>query len=283
MSTSVNPSLDGTAIQELVGLGAQRGEIRIIDGVKGALPFVVIPSDHKVQPLSDLIYHPNQEFPVRKKANVRVLDGPSFCEYFKLFSDEDSRIFADETRASVVAILDYHHKGENQPRWGEHRVTLSLQFSEQWQRWTQASGKKMTQEEFAEFLEQNGIDISDPTPAAMMDVARDLQAKTDVEFGSGLRTQSGQVQLTYSETVKATVGKGNIEVPDRFKVFIPVYVSGESVFLNALLRFRINQGKLTFWFDLVRKEDAQRRAFVDVRDRIARELAVMVINGSPAA
>lgn len=282
MSTSGSPLLNGSAITELVSLGAKRGDLRIIEGVKDALPFVVIPNDHKVQSLAELIYHANRDFPVRKEASVKVLDGPSFVEYFTLFKDHNSRIFADETKASVIGILDYHCSGENQPRWGKHRVTLTLQFSEQWERWTKKSGVKMTQEEFAEFLEQNGMDIAEPTPAAMMDVARDLQAKTDVEFGSALRTSDGQVQLQYSETLKATVGKGKLDVPDKFTVCIPVYVGGSPILLRALLRFRIAAGKLTFWFDLVRKEDAQRQAFLGVRDGIARDLGATIINGSPA-
>ena len=140
----------------------------------------------------------------------------------------------------------------------------------------------MTQQGFAEFLEQNSLDITKPSPSAMVEVANDLQATTDVEFGSGLRQQDGQVRFKYTETVRATVGAGQLAVPERFTIQIPAFVGGERVSMDALLRFRVKEGKLTFWYTIIRPEEVIRAAFAGARNAIATDLGIKILNGTPA-
>jgi len=192
-------------------------------------------------------------------------------------------VFAFEPEIKVIAVLDYHGAAEGGPRWGQHRVTLMLRKSEEWIRWTNANNKHFDQAGFAEFLEQNAIDITTPDPAAMMDVARDLQATTEVEFGAGTRMQDGQVRFKYTETTKATVGAGQIQVPERFTLTLPVFIGGERVKMEALLRFRVKDCKLVIWYTLVRPEETIRSAFLAARNKIAETLKITIINGTPAA
>jgi len=140
----------------------------------------------------------------------------------------------------------------------------------------------MNQQGFAEFLEQNSLDVTKPSPADMMEIASDLHATTEVEFGSGLRQQDGQVRFKYTEAVKTTVGAGQVNVPERFTITIPAFIGGERVAMDALLRFRVKEGKLTFWYTLVRPEEVIRAAFLDARKAIAASLSVTIINGTPA-
>lgn len=267
-------------VKELVGLGRAAAEVR----TSGNTPFVVIPNDHKVQYLRDTINNPDAERPVRKSGVVKVLDAGSFCDYYTLFSDLNSRVFADETQNSVLAILDYHGAGDNAPRWGAHRIQLTLRHSEEWSTWTEKDGQahKMSQMDFAEFLEDNAPDIVEPSAATMLEVARDLRAKTDVDFGSAIRMANGSVQFKYSEQVKGTFGAGNVDVPETFTIAIPVYVGGTSVPITARLRYRIASGKLTFWYDLLRVSAIERNAFLKCRDEIQSRLTISIINGVPA-
>jgi uncharacterized protein YfdQ (DUF2303 family) len=267
-------------LKEALKLGQQIGEPKSVGGVN----YAVIPSDSKIQSLEMFQHSDYAERPHRKKGTVKVLDAASFIEYYGLFSDEHSRVFADETKSRVLAVLDYHGTGENAPRWGQHRLTLDLRYSEEWAAWTGRNGqaRKMTQVEFAEFMEDNAPDIVNPNAATMLEMARTLQAKTDVDFSSAVRLNNGQVQLKYTEQIKGTYGNGNVDIPEEFTIAIPVYVGTPRVTIRARLRYRLVSGKLFIWYDLLRPSDVERNAFIGVLDTIKDGLKVNVINGEPA-
>lgn len=277
MSEDLRETLDG-----LVDLSRAAGKPNSVEG--GVVQYAVIPQDAQVVSLAEFQYNEHQERPERKKGTARVLDAASFCEYYRLFQDADSRVFADETTSKILAVLDYHESGhgEDGPRWGQHRIDLTLRHSEEWKRWIALNGKRTPQMEFAEHLENNAPDIVDPDAATMLEVARDLSAKTDVDFGSAIRMANGSVQFKYSEQVKGTYGNGNIDIPERFVIAIPVYVGGERTQIVARLRYRIASGKLTFWYDLLRAGEAERNAFLEAREVIERTLELVIINGTPA-
>ncbi len=181
----------------------------------------------------------------------------------------------------VIGVIDYHEEQDGGARWGQHKVTLNLRHSPEWLRWTGSNNKQMTQMAFAEFLEQNAFDIIAPAPAEIMEVARDLQAHTEVSFGSGVRTQDGRMQFRYTEEIKATVGGGAVAVPEMFTVTMPVFIGGDRVEIQALLRFRVQGGKLVFWYTLVRPEHMVREGFALARTVIGAALGVSIINGAP--
>lgn len=269
-------------VQSLIELGRQTAgpvSLQKIDG--SPVPFII--SNGKVIPAPDLIFNEHAARPERIKGNVGVLDPESFIEYYTKFSDPNSRIFAYEPEIKVVGVLDYHAAGgELVPRWCQHRVTLTLRQSEEWKVWVGGNNRQRTQTEFAEFLEQNSIDIIKPSPANMMEVARDLQATTEVEFGAGVRMQDGQVRFKYTETTKASVGAGQLAVPERFTISLPVFVGGQRVEMDALLRFRNREGKLVIWYTLIRPEEVMRTAFLSARNQIETDLKQTIINGVPA-
>lgn len=274
----MSDNLDAEAIDRLVELGRNSAGPQTVAG--GNIPYVVVPGNYRIQPVGDLIFNEHSERPERIRANVAVLDTVSFAEYWKKFADSDSRIFSYEPELSVTGVIDYH-QGPGQPRWGHHRLTLTLRKSEEWTAWVNKNDYKFDQMGFAEFLEQNGLAIIEPSPATMMEIARDLEGKKEVEFGSGVRTDSGQIRFKYSETVKASMANGQIEVPERFKLAMPVFIGGGTMDIEALLRYRINSGKLTLWYSLIRPEAIMRHAFNNSRNAIAEMLEVEILNGKP--
>lgn len=273
-------NIDEAVIQKLVDIGRIGMGPQAVP--EGNVPYILVPDGSKVVPMPELVYNEHAKTPERIKGNVTVLDPGSFTQYYTLFNDPNSRVFADETTLKVLAVLDYHGAAEGTPRWGQHRLTLGLRQSEEWKIWVGANNRQMTQQAFAEFLEQNSLDVTRPTPADMMEIASDLQATTEVDFGSGLRQQDGQIRFKYTETLKATVGGGQVAVPERFTIQIPAFVGGDRVPMDALLRFRVKECKLTFWYTLVRPEEVIRNAFIEARDAIAKDLGITIINGVPA-
>lgn len=275
MEDTITKFTDET-VQSLIELGRQTAgpqAVQMVDGIP--VPFII--AEGKVVALPDLKFNKHAERPERIEASVRVFDPASFGEYYRKFADAGSRVFADEAKRSVVAVLDYH---QAQPRWGSHKLTLELRHSEEWVTWAGRNNKQMSQQEFSEFLEQNSLDIIDPNPASIVEIARDLQGTTEVEFGSGLRMQDGQVRFKYTETTKTSVGASAITVPDSFTLTIPVFIGANPGRIKALLRHRCKEGKLTFWFTLIRPEQHIRDAFTEARAAIASELEIVILNGS---
>ena len=266
-------------IQELVKLG--RNAVAVQTAREGGIPFAVIPGDCKIESLDKLIFNDHNKAPERIRGNVVVADPASFQRYYLLFSDANSQIFADEQAATVVGILDYHGalSGDVGPRWCQHRVTLAMRPSEQWKTWLGFNNKQFTQQQFAEFLEQNAIGIKEPAPASIREMANDLGATTEVEFGSSQRLNDGQVRFKYTETTKTTVGGSAIQVPDHFKLEVPIFVGAASTAIHAFLRYRIKEQKLVFWYTLLRPEEAARQAFITARTQIADALKEEIING----
>lgn len=275
--------LSEDVIKQLIEAGALTVEPILAEGAN--IPYALVAEGFKVESLEKFVYNTHRPTPERIKQTVSVLDPASFVEYYNRFGDPNSRTFAHEPTISVTSVLDYHGEKQGSPRWGEHKLHLTLQKSVEWTVWLKSNNQKFTQQEFGEFLEQHAIDITRPSPARMVEVARDLEASTSCEFGSGLRMQDGQVRFKYTETTNARVGTqggGTLDVPEDFELSIPVFVGGEVVAMKALLRFRTPEGKLTFWYTLIRPEAVLREAFIDSRDKIASELGISIVNGSVA-
>lgn len=276
-------SIDVEVIQEISKLAIAGMGPKMVAG--GNVPMVLVPEGYTAQAMPELVYNDREAHevqPKRIKGTVSVLDPESFVKYFADFRSDDSRVFAFEPESKVIGVLDYHTADSSVPHWCQHRVALALRHSEQWKAWIGANNKHFTQVEFSEFLEQNAFSIITPSPGAIMDVARDLQATTEVEFAGGVRA-NGQMNFRYSEATKTSVGASQLSVPERFTIQLPCYIGGFMVPIEALLRFRVKEGKLQIWFTLVRPEEAARQAFLGSRDEIAKALEIVIINGTPAA
>lgn len=268
--------LDKATVLELVKLGRLNAGPQAVPG--GNVPFVLVPDGCKVTALPDLLYNEHSERPERVRQTVQVFEPDSFLGYFEHFSDGASRVFADETSNTVTAVLDYHQSATG-PRWGSHSLVLKLMPSVEWSAWLGKNSQNMTQQQFAEFLEQNSMDIIVPDPAAIIEVANELKATTEVEFASGQRMQDGRMRFKYSENTRTTCGAGEVAVPEQFVISIPAYVGGQRVNLNALLRFRVKETKLSFFYTLIRPHEVQREAFMAARASIQARIDTAIING----
>ncbi|MBC7656880.1 MAG: DUF2303 family protein [Frankiaceae bacterium] len=173
--------------------------------------------------------------------------------------DMQTVIYVDPVANKIKAIFDGN--SSDAPGWGEHTATYDCPVSPEWKFWTESSGQKMGQEDFAFFLEQNILDVHVPTGGAMLEIVTTLKSARNVAFDSGIRLSDGQVQLKYHEEAKTTAGTtGQLVIPEEIKLGLPVYVGGKAYAVMAKFRYRIEGTKLTMWYDLVRphkiKEDA---------------------------
>lgn len=250
---------DGAHIKEIRDLVQQGLHVREVDGRS----FTVLPVDAQLKDLESL-----QIVPQRARGNVTVTTLESFKSYVMRFRDEaGSTIFADQDTFTLRAVLNYHRDAER-PQHGDHICTYKLPLSEEWKRWRHHDGRQCTQAEFAQFLEENNVDIREPAPATMLEVARKLEAKTKVDFSRGERLSDGNIELTYQEKTEATVGKQKLQVPEEFKIGVPVFFGGPIYGVTAKLRYRIKESALQIWYDLHRAEYAEQDAFKEAVDDV---------------
>ncbi len=269
--------IDKSVVREVVNL-TQKIAIPV---TTEPVHFAVVPNDCQVKSLQDFQY-PDGLRPQHISESVRLQDAKSFIDYVSTFSDDRTRVFAGVTPMSFQAVLDYHGAGSDRTvEFTSHKASYLLVKDQRWLTWVGGSEKLKSQQEFAEFLEDNMSDLLDPPAAAMLDVARDLHAHTECSFGSQIKLSNGQVQLKYTETVTAGVGSGTMEVPETFTIRIPVFYGEPAVTIGARLRYRLNSGKLTFFYKLYRQDEILQNAFQAVVDGIADALKMPVWLGDP--
>jgi uncharacterized protein YfdQ (DUF2303 family) len=219
--------------------------------------------------------------PPRKAGTTTVRDAASFAAYFGKHADPDTEVYADADRLTVTAVLDAHTA--DTARWSGHRLSLSLRKTKAWEQWTALDGKLMSQEQFAEFIEDHLPELLEPAAATMLEIAQSIQATTKAEFQSGTRLQSGERQLKYTEDVRASAGrKGELIIPETFTVGLVPFEGSEGYKLTARLRYRITDSTLRMGFKLDRPHDILTTAFQDVVTAIGEGIEQPVMNGTPA-
>ena len=257
--------------------------------------FAVVPVDYQVEDLERF-----QERPNRARAIVNAHSPEDLVSYYNRFCTSDSLLFADMIHCRIEAVLDWHERaaegvpgGEGvealpakpiTPAHREHRVQWNARFDDRWQHWTLANGQKMTQVEFARFIEDNLPDISDPDGATVLEVSKHLDAKKSVDFVSAIRLSDGATQFGYAEEVQASTKKGTMEVPEAFTLAIPVFQYGDLYEVIARLRYRIKEGKLELWFDLLNPTRVRDAAFEKIMDQVKETMSAgEMLRGNPEA
>lgn len=194
--------------------------------------------------------------PVRKRGTVKVFDAVSFNA---ILADNAGAgeatiyIYRDVDAPAIVAVLNGNTK--EGAGWGDFRVEIGFRFTPQWKKWKAIDGQMLPQVQFAEFVDDNLGDIVTPTGADMLEIAQYLSATRSVDFKSGVRLSSGQIQLQNVENLEVKVGAGQIAIPETITLGIaPVY--GLPPFrVDARFRYRIEGGKLKLGIKLQRTED----------------------------
>lgn len=240
----------------------------------GVIPYAVVPEGATVEDLERLL-----PAPVRPRSDVTAKSTDTLSAYINRYKTENTVIFGDQQDFKLVGIIDYHPvKGA---AWASHRAHYAAPRSLEWQTWRGAHKKSMSQADFAQFIEDNIVDIRAPAGAEILEVSRSLQAKKSVEFASAIRLADGAQEFTYSETVNGTTSKGKVKVPEEFTLGIPVFFGGPLYEVRARLRYRINEGKLALWYDLYRPEHIEQDAFEAICTDVAEKTGIDVWQGTP--
>ncbi|BBB59909.1 hypothetical protein UNDKW_1636 [Undibacterium sp. KW1] len=219
--------------------------------------------------------------PRRKQARVILDDKESFIDYIKRHGSlADSTIWCKanykEGKVSFIAILNDHGEDEKQPAWRDHQAKFRPEFSEEYSRWISQNKQPMSQTDFAKFLEDNLKDIVSqddvtlPTGAQMLNMALSFEANQENRFKSAIRLQNGGIQMTFvQDDDQQTIA--NMQMFERFAIGIPVFWNGDAYRIDARLRYRQRDGKLTFYYELIRSdktlEAAAKTLIQELRDK----------------
>ena len=213
-------------------LGAVRTE-------HNGIPFTVVPKDYSLLSVEHFL-----TLPARKRGEIVVTEVESFCRYVNLHKTAGTHLMADGS--GVLAVLDHHSAAE--PGWREHKVSLRLQATPEWNKLTAINRKPLQQDQFCEFLEDNQSLIVRPTSAELLEIVSTLEGKKDVQFSQAIKLRNGQVKLGYSENIelKGCREDGAVELPSKLVAGAARYKGGEPVEIHCRLRFRIAERKLLF-------------------------------------
>ncbi len=232
----------------------------------------------------DLVAKRNDEAPARKTGTAQLTEAHSFGLYVNDHQQTGTTtLWGDRKAGRIQAVFNGHQaSADGTAGWGDHRATLSLQLTPEWQAWNRASGQMLDQEAFAEFLEEHVGDVREPDGAELLEVATSIQASIGATMKSAIRLDSGQVQVAYEETIEARAGKaGALTIPTRVVLALTPYEGGEPYKVEARFRYRLANGALKLGVVLDRPDDVLKAAFADVATAVENDTSCTVLFGSP--
>lgn len=233
----------GDAIEALVQLGRDRTFQRVDDG---PAPAILVPAGTALVSLEDRL-----ATPVRVREDQKFIDADSFAGYVGRFKTPQTVLVASVSALTLTAHIDYHGD-DGLPSWNTHKARLVSIPSPDWKVWTGSNEKAMAQVPFAEFLEDQNHCIVEPDAATMVEIALNLQSKTDVTFQSKINISNGLATLMYAET--AASGVESMAFPTKLHICVPPFQGSKPVDLLVRMRYRINGGNPTIFYKLDRPD-----------------------------
>lgn len=240
--------------------------------------------------------------PERRRGTIHAHDLDSFIFLVNRDADLDSVIFARRGKIGgetprLTAVLNFHKQESGEEidpknaRFGDDRIRYDFPLSDQWTTWTQRDGEraKMSQEEFARFIENNLFDIGEPGasggvtgsfvqktgmrlagPNDMLALSKGLEVRTDCTFRKVVNLQDGTASFAFSEQNTDADG-APLKIPGAFHVMIPVFRNGTIYSIPVRLRYRVGGGKVAWWFEMHRADQFFDAAITDVLARVRRD------------
>ena len=234
----------------------------------GGIPFVSVPNDYKVHGLESLLLAP-----VRKRAKVTTTDTDGFIFYVtKHGQDGFTVIYADidgeASRFNLQAVLDDYGPTISSTQWREHRCSFSPAQAVEWNRWVGSNKKVFTQSDFATWLEDNLADVA-------------VEASAEKRLRSKINLQDSGVQFEFVEEEDKDT-RTKMQVFERFTLGLPVFDGSSSAYpLEVRLKYREKDGKVSFWYELIRPDRVFKTAVKDELTRIKDATGFPVIAGQP--
>lgn len=259
-------------------------------GVNG-VPYAVVHKDAAVQLLTGLqqAEDARAERPRTLSGTAQILTEQSMVDHILRFKDADSVLFA--TASGVTAVYDYHQpvkdgaQRDALARWQRHLAGYTPKLSREWVKWVDGSGKAMSQTEFADFLDENDLDIAGPTEQRKVPTQADLQTlghtlkvtSEDVVEATIDRT-TGNYQMVAKQNMTPT---GECKIWKEFDILIPIFDGGEKVRICCKFRLQKLGGQLKFGWVVPTAARMLREEYYAMAKRVGEKAGIPVIYGTP--
>lgn len=275
---------------------------------------VAVPKGMELRGIKDLLdqFLPRPE---RRRGTAAFTDLASFHDQVNRFKTPVSLIFADDKRAApaFTAVFDYHEPASagdgGLAGWLQHRAVYSFPLSDEWQVWAGQNGKPMNQGDFAAFIEDHIDDVSDPPDfvhgqfdrdeavkaleqvavklgtsyagtARLQALSRGLEVHAGEKVKQQVNMQTGERTLVYDVEHKDAAG-APVAVPGLFLIAIPVFRNGPLYRLAVRLRYRLNNGAITWAYEIWRADKAFDHAFDEAVQQTRQATGLPVLLGAP--
>lgn len=245
-------------------------------------PYVVLPQSMQVYNLSHLCP------PQRIKQAPKFLECGSFVDYVNRFRNENTLIFANvtDTSATFHAVLDYHAAAPKlAPAFCHHTATFQTIETPEWKTWLGANRKSMEQVEFATWLEDNARLLVEPTGADLLELVKSLHGHKNARFSGAARLDTGAYSVSYEEEIvvrgTSKVDQGDIELPATIKAGIAPFQGSQPYEVNARLKTRVVERKLTLWFETISLHSIVRDSIMLLTKQVAEKTGIIPFLGNP--
>ena len=218
--------------------------------------------------------------PLRKSGLLDMSDADSFISYVNRHAiPNHTSIYCNSNyqtaNLSITAIINDHGSGCDEQQWKDHVVIYKPKISEEWSRWAGKDRQHQTQIDLAMFIEENLQDIPSaegyPTGQQLLEMATSFQANQDMRFKSAIRLQSGGVNMNFiQDDDQQTLTQ--MKLFEKIAIGIPVFWNGDAYQVTARLRYRVKEGKLSFWYELIRKD----KVFEDASNNLINKLKIAI-------
>jgi hypothetical protein len=249
--------------------------------------------------------------PERRRGISRVQDLASLIAQTNRFKDADSLLFAsrDPQQPALMAVINYHRAGaeaDDRPRFGDHRIVYPFPLADEWRAWTGQHGAKLSQGDFAAYLEDRILDVLPPpesgdltderfpglaqmtrlitsswaSPTTLVELSRGLSVRVGARVKEVRNLSTGEAQVQY-ETEHHDEGGAPLKVPQLFLIGIPVFDAGPAYRIAVRLRYRVSGPQITWSYELWRADLAFRHAFEEACRTARDETGLDLVYGAP--
>lgn len=246
----------------------------------------IIPEGYKTEAVR------KPEHPTQQTGNAQFTSVASFCFYTNLHKRPNTLIYANtqSQNPSFVAVYDDHHaydagiivdEGHSNGLFAEHkqfRATLTLNWSEEWKTWNASNKTPMSQLEFASFIEDNIDDVIEPSGADMLTTILDFKTSSEGRFNTKANLHNGSVEFVYTDTVSQA--SGTLTMPTQITINIPVIKHNAPQEILARLKYRVKDGKLAIWYEIIRAHRIEDVAIDTAAKDINEQTSVPVLYGT---
>jgi len=247
----------------------------ITPGISGR-PYIVIPDEHKLENIE-----PYLRYPTRKTGDATFSRADSFISYINEQKTQASRLYVvSETK--LKAVLDHHVPGGDQAGWGQHLALFILTQTPEWKTWTASNLKKMTQRDFATFIDDNSEDIASPHGGELLELIRTIKTSQQLELGGEIDERNDAKSASFVLVGNTKAGaKEEVELPAEFTLAISPYEGGEKLPVRARLRLEIAAPKFFLHYDLVKIQKIEREALEGIVKTVADAVEMEPWFGTP--